>query len=111
MRAAELDRDRPRASERTSGNAQQQHRGHPRDLIGAVEDAYLPLSALSAYSGLSVRTLRGRLHDPEGPLPHFRIGAKILVKKSDYDAWALRFRDARPATLDKVLDDVLKDLT
>lgn len=110
MRAAELDGDRPRPPERTSGNVQQQQRGRSGNLIGAVEDAYLPLSALSAYSGLSVRTLRGRLHDPEGPLPHFRIGGKILVRKSDYDAWALRFREAHPATLDKLLEEVLKDL-
>jgi hypothetical protein len=75
-----------------------------------IEDEYLPLKPLSRYSGLSVRTLRNRLHDPTGPLPHFRIGGKILVKRSDYDAWALRFRQARPASLDRMVDDVLEDL-
>jgi hypothetical protein len=76
----------------------------------AISDSYLPLRALASYSGLSIRTLRARLHDPLGPLPHFRIGGKILVKKSDYDAWALQFRQARAATLNDVVDDVLREL-
>lgn len=79
--------------------------------ITTQDDGYLSLAALSAYSGLCVRTLRSRLRDPQAPLPHFRIGSKIVVKRSDYDAWVLRFRDARPGTLDTIVDDVLKQVT
>lgn len=78
--------------------------------VSLAPDAYLPLRELAQYSGLSVRTLRGRLQDPVGPLPHFRIGAKIPVKRSDFDAWALRFRQVKPATLDQMVEDVIKEL-
>jgi hypothetical protein len=57
-----------------------------------LEDAYLPLRTLSSYSGLSIRTLRGYLSHPTHPLPCYRIGGKVLVRRSEYDAWASRFR-------------------
>ena len=79
-------------------------------LRGTNADGYLPLKALAEYAGLSVRTLRSRLHDPAGPLPHFRIGGKILIKKSDYDAWALKFRRTHPETLSTIVDDVLEGI-
>lgn len=59
---------------------------------------YLPLKSLAQYGGLSVRTLRGYLIHPAHPLPHYRIGGKILVKRSEFDAWAQRFREAGTAT-------------
>src|SRR5258706_4554518 len=49
---------------------------------------YLPLRALAAYSGLSVRTLRRHLVDRVRPLPCYRIGGKVLVRRSDIDPWA-----------------------
>lgn len=65
-------------------------------------DPYLGLAALAAYSGLSVRTLRAWLRHPLHPLPHYRVGAldrragrrgaKIVVRRSDYDTWAARWR-------------------
>ena len=77
-----------------------------RSLIG---DHYLPLMALSAYSGLSVRTLRSHLAGREWPLPFYRIGGKILVRRSDFDMWAAHFRrDA--AGVDALVDDILQGL-
>ena len=75
------------------------------------DDAYLPLRALSAYAGLSVRTLRTYLLHPSFPLPHYRIGGKVLVKRSDYDVWASRFRANVAPVVDRVVDDVLRSLT
>jgi len=77
---------------------------------GRLDDAYLPLRALAGYSGLSVRTLRVYLAHPATPLPYFRIGGKILVRRSDFDAWAVRFRVSAPAGVDHLVRDVLADL-
>ena len=57
-----------------------------------VDDAYLSLVALSKYCGLSVRTLRDHIDALDNPLPVYRIGRKITARRSEYDAWAARFR-------------------
>ena len=46
-------------------------------------DRYFDLRGLSEYSSLSVRTLRKYL----GMIPHYRIGGKLLVKKSEFDKY------------------------
>lgn len=61
-------------------------------------DAYLPLEELATYAGLSVRTLRDYLHHPVTPMPHYVIGGRIVVLRSDYDEWAQRFKVADPAS-------------
>jgi len=81
----------------------------PRDAL-AVDDAYLPLRALAAYSGLSVRTLRNYLAHPASTMPHYRIGGKILVRRSEFDAWAARFRVKTRAGVDETVRGVLEDL-
>lgn len=58
----------------------------------SLDDAYLPLVELATYGGLSVRTLRTYLEHKTYPLPHYHIGGKLLVRKSEYDAWVARFR-------------------
>jgi excisionase family DNA binding protein len=72
-----------------------------------LDDQYFPLTELSTYAGLSVRTLRGYLQDPVGPLPHYRVGGRILVRRSDYDAWVRRFRSNVAAVADQILNEVL----
>ena len=71
---------------------------------------YLPLRGLSVYAGISVRRLRDHLHDPVAPLPHFRIGGKVLVRRAEYDAWAARFRANLAPAIDGVVDDVMRKL-
>ena len=51
----------------------------------AVDDRYLSLRSLATYAGLSIRTLRGYLGRRHAPLPHYRIGGKILVRRSEFD--------------------------
>lgn len=88
-------------------------------------DPWLTLKALSKYSGLSVRTLRGHLTDPFHPLPHYRmkephvtltkagkrktVSGKILVRRSDFDHWMEMFRHT--PDLDRIVDEVVSDLT
>ena len=73
-------------------------------------DAYFPLKVLSGYSGVSVRTLRKYLSHPAQPLPYYQVGGKVLIKRSDFDQWISRFRAAKPASLDAVVEEVLRDL-
>lgn len=71
---------------------------------------YLPLKALAQYSGLSVRTLRSYLASPSHPLPCFRIGGKVLVRRSDFDTWAEMFRSVPAVRIDAIVTDVLRGL-
>lgn len=59
----------------------------------AIEVEYLSLRVLSTYSNLSIRTLRGYLSHRARPLPHYRVGGKVLVKRSEFDAWVTGFRE------------------
>lgn len=77
-----------------------------------LEDRYLDLDALSNYSGLSVRRLRGFLRDPLHPLPHFKPGGpdgKVLVRKSEFDQWIERHRQRQAKDLDRVVEVVLAE--
>jgi excisionase family DNA binding protein len=75
-----------------------------------LEDAYLSLIALAEYSGLSVRTLRGYLAHPMHPLPHYRPGGKVLVKRSEFDAWMAAFKSTLVSTVDGLVDEVFRGL-
>ncbi len=73
-------------------------------------DPYLSLKALSAYAGLSIRTLRMALTDPVHPLPHYRPGGgKILVRRSDFDRWMTKFRQESPK-LDRLVSEIAKEM-
>jgi len=74
-------------------------------------DGYLPLRTLARYAGLSVRTLRSYLVDRAHPLPHYRIGGRVLVKQSDFDRWTAQFRRARqdPSPVDQIVNDLREE--
>ena len=73
----------------------------------SAEDCYLPLKELARYCGLCVRTIRGYLTSPSDPLPHYKIGGKILVRRSDFDAWTARFRVVSSDGLDAVVANIM----
>jgi hypothetical protein len=81
-----------------------------RVVVSTPLDPFLALKALASYSGLSVRTLRTLLTAPSHPLPHYRIGGKLLVRRGEYDAWAARYRHVGRADVAAVADDVLRSL-
>lgn len=81
-----------------------------RQAVVRVEDAYLPLTALASYAGLSVRKLREYLTHPVYPLPSYRIGGKVLVRRSEFDVWAQQFRTAPRSTVNAIVTDVLRGL-
>jgi hypothetical protein len=79
-------------------------------LIATPLDPFLSLRALATYSGLSTRKLRDHLQDSAHALPCYRIGGKILVRRSEYDAWASRYRQVGELNVERVVAGALRDL-
>src|SRR5262245_5211914 len=73
-------------------------------------DPFLSLRALGAYASLGVRKLRDFLVLPLHPLPHYRVGGKVLVRRSEFDAWIVAYRRIGRADVDRVVSEVLGDL-
>jgi hypothetical protein len=75
-----------------------------------IAPAYLGLRELVAYSGLSERTLRGCLNDPEFPLPCYRARGRgrVLVKVEEFDVWLSRWRSEGSARAQ--VDGILAEL-
>ena len=48
---------------------------------------WMDLKAVQRYACVSERTLREWLHRAIKPLPAVRVGTKILIRRSDFDAW------------------------
>lgn len=70
-------------------------------------DPFLSLKGLAGYSGMSVRKLRDCLTRPVSPLPCYKVDGKILVRRSDFDAWMQHFKHT-PA-LDRLVDEVVSE--
>jgi len=70
------------------------------------EDHYLDIKGLSQYTSLSVRTLRDYLTDDSDPIPSYCIKRKILIKKSEFDAWLKKHR-VNTDTITHIVDEVL----
>jgi hypothetical protein len=81
-----------------------------RVVIATALDPFLPLKALASYAGLSVRKLPDVLEDPTHPLPCYRVGGKILVRRSDFDLWIGQYRQIGQQNVDRVVAEVLQDL-
>jgi excisionase family DNA binding protein len=79
-------------------------------IVSTSLDPFLSVKALASYSGLSTRKLRDHLQGPAHPLPHYRIGGKILVRRSEFDAWIGHYRQLGSQDLDRVVARVLWEL-
>lgn len=67
------------------------------------------LKQVSQYASLSERTIRARIHDPIDALPAVRVHGKILVRRTQLDAWLERHR-IKP--LEKIdLDAIMRGVT
>jgi excisionase family DNA binding protein len=56
-------------------------------MMQDVNQEWLDLRALQKYACISERTLREWIHRLENPLPAVRVGTKILVRRSTFDAF------------------------
>jgi len=81
-----------------------------RVVVSTPLDPVLSLKALAGYSGLSVRKLRQHLDDPAHPLPSYRIGSKIVVRRSEFDSWVVRHRQQGPVEMEGIVREVLSGL-
>jgi hypothetical protein len=70
--------------------------------VALMPDGYLSLEALSSYASISVRQIRNLIADPVRPLPCYRIGRRVTVRKSDYDAWASAYRRVGMDVMDQI---------
>lgn len=83
----------------------------PDDIIEpaiSLKDQYFDLRGLSAYSALGVGTLRD--HIKSGSLTGFKVKGKILIKRSEFDAWLEAYRFNKKQELDSLVDDALNSL-
>lgn len=71
---------------------------------------WLDLRRLQEYAAVSERTLRAWIHSPVEPLPAVRVGAKILVRKSDFDRW-LEQHPVRPIDLGCIVEELVEAVT
>jgi hypothetical protein len=81
-----------------------------RVVVSTELDPFLDLRALSAYSSLSVRKLRDLLEEPDRPLPCYQVGGKLLVRRSEFDAWISVLRRRGRADVDQIVTEVLRAL-
>jgi predicted DNA-binding transcriptional regulator AlpA len=81
-----------------------------RVVVSAALDPFLSLRALAGYAGVSVRKLREHLSDTTHPLPHYRIGGKIVVRRSEFDAWIAAYRRVGHSGVNEIVDPVMRDL-
>ncbi len=58
-------------------------------------DRYMPKAEASGYLGISVSNIEKLLES----IPRFRVGAKVLFRKSELDRWKEKHRE-KPADLD-----------
>ena len=72
-----------------------------------LKDQYFDLKGLSAYSCVSVGSLRDYL---KTGLPHYRLKGKILIKRSEFDQWVEQYRVNRSQDLKRLVDGVMKSL-
>lgn len=83
----------------------------PDDIVETgvtLKDQYFDLRGLCAYSSLSVPALRNYI---KIGLPSYRLQGKILVKRSEFDAWIQKYKINRSRDIQALADDALSGLS
>lgn len=80
------------------------------DAHNSVGLEWLDLRRLTEYAAVSNRTLRAWIHSPVEPLPAVRVGAKILVRRTAFDAWLERhqIRPLESADIDGIVREIVE---
>lgn len=45
------------------------------------------------------------------PLPCYRVGGKILVRRSDFDVWIAMFRQRARVDVDRLVEELVTEVT
>jgi excisionase family DNA binding protein len=76
-------------------------------LLYMREDCYVSLREAAAYLAISERNLRARFL----AMPHYRVGGKILFKRSELDTWMGRHKKtSSDLDLDRLATEAVNDL-
>lgn len=74
----------------------------------SFDQEYLPIAGVAQMLGVSERLAHSLIHDKTDPIPHFRIGNKLLrVRKSDLHAWMENRRIDSSSDVDRIVEEVL----
>ncbi|MGA7461758.1 MAG: helix-turn-helix domain-containing protein [Candidatus Korobacteraceae bacterium] len=73
---------------------------------------WFDLRGLTMYAAVSERTIREWLHRSLHPLPAVRVGTKILVRRSTFDAWLERHPliPADSINVNETVNEILADM-
>ena len=78
-----------------------------RVIVSIALDPFLSLKALAAYSSLSTSTLEDWVNlPPTEALPCYRLPGKILVRRSEFDAWIERFRSRGRPSVERAMREL-----
>jgi excisionase family DNA binding protein len=58
-------------------------------IAANVFPEYFTLEELSLYSGIAISTLRNW---QRSGMPYYKLGRLVRIKRSDFDAWVVRFQ-------------------
>jgi excisionase family DNA binding protein len=77
-----------------------------QEIIAYLQsDRYMSKAEAAGYLGLSISNVEKKLES----IPHFRVGTKILFKKSELDKWMERHREAtQNMDLDRIADEAIQ---
>jgi len=73
-----------------------------------INREWLGLRELCRYAALSERTLRSWIYSPVDPLPAAKVCGKVLVRKSDFDAYLDRYPVKRLEEID--VDAIVREV-
>jgi hypothetical protein len=101
--------DQQRLNERNSGDTVPFIRASAPGGTVRFPREWLGLKELSFYADLSERTLRSWIYSPVDALPAVEVRGKVLVRRSDFDAYLQRHRVKRlnEINLDAIVNDVV----
>ena len=78
-----------------------------KEILGYLaQDRYIDKRQAATYTSLSTRTLESRLDE----IPHFRVGNKVVFKKSELDHWMETFREGNSQNLNRIADEAIESL-
>jgi excisionase family DNA binding protein len=77
-----------------------------------VTREWLDLHGLTMYAAVSERTIREWIHWSVNPLPAVRVGTKILVRRSTFDAWLEKHPlvPANSIDVDETVNEILAEM-
>ncbi len=67
---------------------------------------YFSKKQLSEYSGFSLRRIHDLLNGPN-PIPHFRVGRSIRVRREDFDSWLEAHYKVHSDLVDRLVGEVM----